>query len=420
MKVDPLASTYCCHAQESFGPVDRAGVVAVVNEWISETFEAGIGVFPLIFEMRTAGEGSPTASLHGLGAVEGMRVDDVSSAIGVEVFDRTLFKYFNARRFSDPREITVVVARNMIGLIYSHMFGDETVFMPKSERLFLALSGLDPALGPRSPAVRRLSKRRIVAAGLLMASTNPLIAATSLRRILSGTSMFQREVVSRRASGNAISSSAVSTEPVRGWWLSVRLVAAPGTRVPSVYFYCAVLAALECGPDVTHHVVVDLRSGSPLLARTGGNAFSHIPFRADWTASSPLEVASQVRSRIRSGEALVRRAAGELVGRRNSRSRADPDGVASPMVLATTMSCFRVPGDRDHAFSGGDLAFARGMQTLEPAVLASNMRTTGRYADCTYSHSGNFVDLEKMRSAVNAAAAYLGLRIAVNTGSHFD
>ncbi|MGE2770384.1 hypothetical protein ACQGAO_18450 [Rhodococcus sp. 1.20] len=57
---------------------------------------------------------------------------------------------------------------------------------------------------------------------------------------------------------------------------------------------------------------------------------------------------------------------------------------------------------------------------FEPAVLASNMRTTGRYADCTYSHSGNFVDLEKMRSAVNAAAAYLGLRIAVNTGSHFD
>ncbi|XGU20955.1 hypothetical protein ACETU7_12240 [Rhodococcus sp. 3Y1] len=63
---------------------------------------------------------------------------------------------------------------------------------------------------------------------------------------------------------------------------------------------------------------------------------------------------------------------------------------------------------------------SRGNADTEPAVLASNMRTTGRYADCTYSHSGNFVDLEKMRSAVNAAAAYLGLRIAVNTGSHFD
>ena len=403
MRSDPWGNIYCCNTQQAFATVVPSVVDDAISVWISSVFDPEDEVRVRVVLVRRVDESEIESEHLVLDDAAGDLPDEFDT-VDVDEFDKVFVSF-------------LVVSAGMLGLIYSHRFGDETVFMPKSERLFLALSGLSPDCAPVRQDRRPLTARRIVEGGLRMSVAHPKASFGAIRQIVGMRKEVPRPVARPDESGmHALDS--------RAWWYFARLEGRTDRKLPSVYFYCALLAALERGAHESHHVVADLRSYSPVLGLTDGNAFSHIPFRADWSVDDPADVAHELSSRIRSGEALIRRSVGEVVTRaadyrHGSGGGFGEGGEIAEQPLTTSMSCFRLPADRPYAKRDGRLVYSGGMQTYAANAMSINIRATGNVSDCTFSHSGGHVAKASLMAAVKTAAGLSGADVTMETGFHF-
>ncbi|MGC0362821.1 hypothetical protein ABH922_000805 [Rhodococcus sp. 27YEA15] len=422
MRTDPWENVYCCSTQRAFGTIVPSTVPSVVAAWIADAFGPGEAVTVRVAAVRRVRDAVAEADRFvldefgtaGSGESSSVMPDEFDS-VDIEDFTRVLVGYFHGNLHVDSTTVLVVLSADLVGLIYSHRFGDETVFWPKSERLNLGLSGCDVDLAPELVDRLPLTRRRIVEGGLRLSIGHPRTSLGAVRRIVE-TSRDRVSLPATAESGRVLDT--------RGWWSTVRLEGASDRKLPSVYFYCALLAALGRGAHESHHVVADLRSYSRVLTGTGGNAFSHIPFRANWAVDDPAEVAGRLARRIRSGEALIRRSIGELISRPSRPASESSEmvvgaGDAPSAPLTTSMSCFRLAPDRQYAWRNGDPTYSGGMQTLAPNALSINIRATRNVSDCTFSHAGGHVDMESVSNAVKIAAGLVGTDVTMETGFYF-
>ncbi|MDI9905597.1 hypothetical protein [Rhodococcus sp. IEGM 1406] len=416
MRSDPWGNIYCCNTQQAFATVVPSVVDDAISVWISNVFDPADDIRVRVVLVRRVDESEIEPEHLVLDDVAGDLPDEFDT-VDVDEFNKVFVSFFHNSRLVDPSTIVLVVSAGMLGLIYSHRFGDETVFMPKSERLFLALSGLSPDCAPDRQDRRPLTARRIVEGGLRMSVARPKASFGAIRQIVGMRNEVPRPVARPDESG-------IDALDSRAWWYFARLEGSTDRKLPSVYFYCALLAALGRGAHESHHVVADLRSYSPVLGLTDGNAFSHIPFRADWSVDDPADVARELSSRIRSGEALIRRSVGEVVARAADYRHGSSGGAGEgdeivEQPLTTSMSCFRLPADRPYAKLDGRLVYSGGMQTYAPNALSINIRATGNVSDCTFSHSGGHVAKASLMAAVKTAAGLSGADVTMETGFHF-
>ncbi|KIQ11792.1 hypothetical protein [Rhodococcus sp. MEB064] len=406
MTVDPWAGKFCCQIETLYGRVDLRSLVALGIDWARTCFTAYDG--PSVSWSVAVG---PDFDVRPLTESVIQGVEDGDLELTDEGFEHAAAHDFarvtdshdtREGRSYDSSVVHVVLGARHVRVVYSHLFGDETVFYPKSRRLLLAACGLPPVDVPPLNDRRPLTGRRIVGAAAHVFVRRPTVAARSMRRIVQERTELSDSSVSsmRIADPESVFVLAVTVEKVRA------------AKIPSVLFYCSVLRDLQLPPTVVHHVVTDIRSYSDVLTGTGGNAVSHVPFVADFSTRTPDSVASSVSARIRQAEPSVRAAAARVFGLRESRSRVAPIVASDRVPLVTTMSYYRLPPGQQLYGDDGAPTRTIGFQNPDLGVLAFNARDCDGRAHFTVSHRGGLIDRDRLMAAMVVSAARVGCRVS--------
>jgi hypothetical protein len=401
MTADPWAGKFCCQVETLYGDVDLGAVTSVGRAWAEACFAPGhqpavrwmvatgdFDVLPLtdaVHDALDAGELTLTR--------DGFRESAIADF--VRRGDRP-----DADGAFDHATVHVVIGARHVRVVYSHLFGDETVFFPKVRRLSLAIGGRTLPIPPPLTDERALTGLRLLGAAAQVAASRPRAVATAARTIVRGRStdaVMSPSSVTRPADPNAVFAICVTIETV----------SAP--KIPSVLLYCSILRDLALPAGVMNHVIADLRSYSPALSGTGGNAVSHVPFVADWSRDDPSGCAASIAARLRVAEPVVRAAASRLFGLGARMTTSRPS--VSSATLATSMSYYRVPAGQSVVRSDGDAVHVTGLQTPDLGVLAFNARDFGGTADLTVSHRGGLVDRDRVLAALVVNAARVGCRV---------
>ncbi|MGB3770844.1 MAG: hypothetical protein WBF79_13465 [Rhodococcus sp. (in: high G+C Gram-positive bacteria)] len=405
MTADPWAGKFCCQVESLYGDVDLRALSAIGERWVRTCF-AGQRK-PVVKWMLSVGpsfDSQPmTESL--VRRVEFGEVELTDGTFQQDAASDFLSGTTTGGVF-DPAEVHVVIGARFVRLVYSHLFGDETVFYPKSRRLLLAMTDKMSWNAPPLSDHRSLNGRRIVGAAAGLAARRPKVALESFRQIA-------RE---RSRLAEAAASDLRVADPEASYVFGVTIDTVTARKIPSVLLYCSVLQELDMPSTVVHHVVTDLRGYSGLLSGTGGNALSHVPFTADWSVQTPDGCAKALSARIRQAEPAVRAAAARVFGLRSNvvtdtGPTASADGIVR-VPLSTTMSYFRLPADQQATDKSGAPGRLLGFQNPDLGGLAFNARDNDGRAQITVSHRGGLVDQQRVLAALVVCADRVGCTVS--------
>lgn len=412
MTADPWSTKFICHVEQLYGPLHLHTLRSDAEYWAHECFP--IDARPTVEILLATG---PEATLVPL---DDLSVDAVDRGVlqltGAE-FAPCVLRWFQRRNahhhhyggdWFDDDTVTLIIGAERTCLVYSHLYGDETVFYPKSRRLLTAVSspltGELPSLPPLTD-VRSLTGRRLVASAARVAITRPR-AALAAARVLAAER--------KRAVPGPIPSVAVDDS----WWgITVNIERASAPKIPSVLLYCTVLRELGISPTVQNHVVAEIRGYSPHVRGTDGNAISHVPFTVDWSMTSAADCAAAIATRIRAAEPAIRIAAARVLRKYGPRIRSTSDTASASgtagigPALVTTMSYFRLPAGQTLTAADGGRILCTGFQTSPPGMLNFNCRDMDGVASITATHWGGLVDSGRVLAALRAAAAEVGCEV---------
>lgn len=406
MTVDPWADKFCCQVETLYGPVDLGALDRIAEEWTRNCFSPADR--PSVVWLAATGR---TGAVVPVTPAVRAALESGDMTLTGDGFHDVALRDFLERTSGGTRRdghryerdvLYVLIGARHIRLVYSHLFGDETVFYPKSRRFLLAVSGrLSTSPVPPLNVRRDLTSVRLVGAAAHVVARGPRVGLASARRIVA-----ERSRLARTAARGLY-----TADPAAAFVFSVTVDTVEAKKVPSVLFYCEVLGELGLPPTVLNHVVTDVRSYSSTLEGTDGNAVSHVPFTADWSQTSPTECARSIAERIRAAEPAVRVALSRVFGFREARPRTVDSTTSKAVPLATTMSYFRLPAGQKIEGLGGEETRTVGLQNPDMGVLAFNARDCEGRAHLTVSHRGGLIGAERVRTAIASAAARVGCAV---------
>ncbi len=403
---DRWEDAYCWHIQATFGAVAASRVPEVVTRWVDHCFTGRYR--PRVRILLATRAGTPIEPDPHQPAADWplIRIDDDAAHAA------RIYNWFGSLGRRDSDEILLVVAENSLAVNYSHKFGDEATIYPITRRLWLELSGRDPELAPALlPDDERVGSARIVAAATRLAAGHPRETLAAVRRLGARTAGGR---LGRDDGHTAADEPAVTG----GWVLFARVLAPPSSRsgrLPSIPFFAHLLTALDLPPEVQHSILTDLRPYSPLLAGRAGNAIGPISFTTDPRVDDPNELAADLARRVRSGESLVRVAAGIVAGsviaaRAKLRGRPVGDPSAGDR-LTTSCSHVRLPEGQDTTDDTGGIPRMAGMMAPVPHRLTINTRETAGVSDMTFGYLGSEITVDRVHDALKAVEVSLDTRI---------